>query len=78
MKSLSEIYLATAAKLAEKAKSASKPAHKERFERMALAYQRLADKYRTKPWKKIKGRPKRGPKSKIQTRQRQREPSRRQ
>jgi hypothetical protein len=47
MKSLSEIYLATAAKLAEKAKSASKPAHKERFERMALAYQRLADKYRT-------------------------------
>jgi hypothetical protein len=52
MKSLSEVYLAKAAKLAAKAKSASKPAYKERFERMALAYQRLAEKYRTKPWEK--------------------------
>jgi hypothetical protein len=60
MKSLSEVYLDKAAKLAAKAKSASKPAYKERFERMALAYQRLAEKYRIKPWEKKKGRRKRG------------------
>jgi hypothetical protein len=40
MKSLSEIYLGKAAKLAAKAQSASKPAYKERFKRMALGYQR--------------------------------------
>jgi hypothetical protein len=65
MKSLSEVYLAKAAELAAKAKSASKPAFKKPFERMALAYQRLADKYRTKPFEKIKGRPKRGSKSRT-------------
>jgi hypothetical protein len=42
---LSEIYRARAAALAEQAKSASAPIFKERFERMALAYERLADKY---------------------------------
>jgi hypothetical protein len=36
MKSLSEVYLAKAAKLAAKAKSASKPAYKERFEEWRL------------------------------------------
>jgi hypothetical protein len=65
MRSLSEVCLATAAKLAAKAKSASKPAYKERFERMAFAYQRLAEKYRTKPWEKKKGHQRRGRKSKI-------------
>jgi hypothetical protein len=60
MKSLSEVYLANAAELAAKAKSASKPAFKKRFERMALAYQRLAEKHRTKAWKKKKGHRRRG------------------
>jgi hypothetical protein len=72
MKSLSQVYLAKAAELAAKAKSASKPAFKKRFERMALAYQPLADKYRTKPWKNKKGHRRRGRKSKIQTRQQRR------
>src|SRR5262245_7506974 len=42
---LSEAYRAKAAMLAEQAKSASEPKYKERFERMALAYERLAEKY---------------------------------
>src|SRR5262245_13072669 len=42
---LSEIYRARAATMAELAKSASAPKYKERFERMALAYERLAEKY---------------------------------
>jgi hypothetical protein len=43
---LSEIYRARAAVLAEQAKSASAPIFKERFERMALAYERLAENTR--------------------------------
>ena len=39
---LSEIYRARAAALAERAKLVSTPAHKERFKRMALGYERLA------------------------------------
>jgi hypothetical protein len=42
---ISEIYRARAAALADQAKSASAPVFKERFERMALAYERLAAKY---------------------------------
>jgi hypothetical protein len=42
---LSKIYRARAAALAEQAKSASVPVYKERFEKMALAYERLAEKY---------------------------------
>jgi hypothetical protein len=42
---ISEIYRARAAALADQAKSASAPVFKERFERMALAYERLATKY---------------------------------
>jgi hypothetical protein len=42
---LSKIYRAKAAALAAEAKSAAKPVYKERFERMALAYERLAEKY---------------------------------
>jgi hypothetical protein len=40
---LGEIYRAKAATLAELAKSASAPKFKERFERMALGYERLAE-----------------------------------
>jgi hypothetical protein len=40
---LSEIYRAKPATLAELAKSASAPKFKERFERMALGYERLAE-----------------------------------
>jgi hypothetical protein len=42
---LSKIYRARAATMAELAKNASAPKYKERFERMALAYERLAEKY---------------------------------
>ena len=42
---LSKIYRARAAALAEQAKTASAPVFEERFKRMALAYERLADKY---------------------------------
>ena len=42
---LSEIYRARAATLAEDAESASTPVFKERFKSMALAYERLAEKY---------------------------------
>ena len=42
---LSKIYRAKAAALATQAKSAAKPVYKERFERMALSYERLAEKY---------------------------------
>ena len=42
---LSRIYRARAAALAEQAKSAAEPIYKERFERMALSYERLAEKY---------------------------------
>ena len=42
---LSKIYRARAAALAAQAKSAAEPVYKERFERMALAYERLAEKY---------------------------------
>jgi hypothetical protein len=63
---LSKIYRAKAAALAEQAKTASIPVHKQRFEKMALAYERLAEKYQTlgkekpsgagpsKDWLKIK------------------------
>jgi hypothetical protein len=40
----SEIYRARAIELAEQAQSASAPIFKERFERMALAYERLSEK----------------------------------
>ena len=43
--SLSELYRVRAAALAKQAKYASAPAHKERFERMARGYERLAEKY---------------------------------
>ena len=55
---LSKIYRARAAALAEHAKSAAAPIHKERFERMALAYERLAEKYASDS-NSVKGRPKR-------------------
>jgi hypothetical protein len=42
---LSKIYRAKAAMLAEQAKSASTPVFRDRFERMALAYERLAEKH---------------------------------
>jgi hypothetical protein len=50
---LSKIYRAKAVALAAQAKSAAKPVHKERFERMALAYVRLAEKYA----RRLQGRP---------------------
>ena len=49
---LSNFYRAKAAALAEQAKTASAPRHKKRFEKMALAYERLAEKYRIKLWEK--------------------------
>jgi hypothetical protein len=49
---LSKIYLAKAAALAEQAKTASAPRFKRRCEKMALAYERLAEKYRIKLWEK--------------------------
>jgi hypothetical protein len=49
---LSKIYRAKAAALAEQAKTASTPIYKQRFEKMALAYERLAEKYRIKLWEK--------------------------
>jgi hypothetical protein len=42
---LSKIYRAKAAALAEQAKTASIPVYKQRFEKMAVAYERLAEKY---------------------------------
>jgi len=42
---LSKIYRARAATMTELAKNASTAKYKERFERMALAYERLAEKY---------------------------------
>jgi hypothetical protein len=42
---LSKMYRARAAALAEQAKSTLEPIPKERFKRMALAYERLAEKY---------------------------------
>jgi hypothetical protein len=45
----SKIYRTRAAALAKQAKSASAPIAKERFERMALAYERLAEKCAKRP-----------------------------
>ena len=42
---LSRMYRAKAAALAERAKSTLEPMPKERFKKMALAYERLAEKY---------------------------------
>jgi hypothetical protein len=42
---LSEIYRAKAAVLADQAKSATAQIYKQRFAKMALAYERLAEKY---------------------------------
>jgi hypothetical protein len=42
---LSKMYRARAAALAERAKSTLEPIPKERFKKMALAYDRLAEKY---------------------------------
>jgi hypothetical protein len=42
---LTELFRMRAAALTEQAKSASTPVYQERFERMALAYERLAEKY---------------------------------
>ena len=42
---ISEIYRARSATLAELAKSASAPKYKDRFERMALVYERLAERF---------------------------------
>ena len=42
---LSQIYRARAAALAEQAKSTLEPIPKERFKKMALAFERLAEKY---------------------------------
>jgi hypothetical protein len=42
---LSKMYRARAAALAEQAKSTLEPIPKERFKKMALAYERLAEKY---------------------------------
>jgi len=68
---LSKIYRARAAELAEQAKSASTPIYKERFERMALAYERLAERYakRIRVYKKMPNAVVEGPKkSKIRKR----------
>jgi hypothetical protein len=46
---LSEICRARAAALAEQAKTASIPVYKQRFAKMALAYERLAEKYAKRP-----------------------------
>jgi hypothetical protein len=45
---LNEIYRARAAALVERAKFASTPTHKKRFKRMALSYERLAEKYESR------------------------------
>ena len=69
---LNEVYRARAAELAERAKFASTPAHKERFKRMALSYERLAEKYesRIRIYKKMPHVAFEGPKkSKIRKRQ---------
>jgi hypothetical protein len=42
---LSKMYRVRAAALAEQAKSALDPVPKERFKKMAVAYERLAEKY---------------------------------
>ena len=42
---LSKMYRARAAALAEQAKSTLEPIPKERFKKLALAYERLAEKY---------------------------------
>ena len=42
---LSKMYRDRAAALAEQAKSALEPIPKERFKKMALAYERLAEEY---------------------------------
>jgi hypothetical protein len=46
---LSEIYRAKAAVLAEQAKSTLEPIPKKRFKKLALAYERLAEKYAKRP-----------------------------
>jgi hypothetical protein len=45
---LSKMYRARAAALAEQAKSTLEPIPKERFKRMAIAYERLAERYATR------------------------------
>src|SRR5262245_34183971 len=54
LQTLSELYRIRAAALAEQAKYTSAPFHKERFERMARGYERLAEKYasRTRVYEK--------------------------
>ena len=42
---LSKMYRARAATLAEQAKSTLEPIPKERFKKLALAYERLAEEY---------------------------------
>jgi hypothetical protein len=49
---LSKIYRAKAVALAKQAKTASAPRFKRRLEKMALAHERLAEKYRIKLWEK--------------------------
>jgi hypothetical protein len=46
---LSKMYRARAAALAEQAKSALDPKPKERFKKLALAYERLAEEYAKRP-----------------------------
>jgi hypothetical protein len=57
-----EIYLAKAAELSRRAKTATNPAFKARFERMAAAYVRLAEveKKTVTPEKKVSQKRKRG------------------
>jgi hypothetical protein len=46
---LSKMYRARAAALAEQAKSTLEPIPKERFRKIALAYERLAEEYAKRP-----------------------------
>jgi hypothetical protein len=46
---LSKMYRARAAALAEQAKSTLEPIPKERFKKIALAYERLAEEYAKRP-----------------------------
>jgi hypothetical protein len=67
----SEMYRARAAALAAQAKSTLAPIPKERFKKMALAYERLAEKYakRVRVYKKMPNVAVEGPKkSKIRKR----------
>jgi hypothetical protein len=62
---LSKMYRARAAALADQAKSTLEPIYKERFKKMALAYERLAEKYARLPIHEKKAQAQRGRRRKI-------------